>query len=240
VAPDRPHYTSLTREELYELVWSKPLTSVASDFGVSSVAIKKVCRRQQVPTPPRGYWATFDAGARVSEIPLPEYNPPPAVPTAAERRAVEVAAAEAERERARQTAEQELLRQQRERERELLEKFSEFPLVCGIREVARMLGVPKSRIRMLETLHRFPVRALPFYGRMRRFKRDDGQTDFQVELVWSKFAVVKFLLLSAEERRDALELYPRRFSYASPVYHRAQPEHHYVRYLKSRARWGYR
>lgn len=240
MASDRPHYTLLTREELYELVWSKPLTSVAFDFGVSSVAIKKVCRRQQVPTPPRGYWAKIDAGARVSVIPLPEYIPPPYVPTAAERRAAEAVAAEAGRERARQAAEEERIRQERERERELLEQFRDFPLVCGMREVAKMLGIPKSRVRMLDTLHRFPIRTLPFYGRLRRFRREDGETDFEVQLVWSKPAVVKFLLLPDDERREALELYPRRFSYAAPTRHRPQPEHHYVRYLKSRARWGHR
>jgi hypothetical protein len=242
VAPDAPHYTSLTREELYELVWSKPLTSVASDFGVSSVAIKKVCRRQQVPTPPRGYWAKVEAGARVSAISLPTYIAPPHVPTAAGRRAAEAAAREAEQELARQIAEQERLRHERERERELLEKYREFPLVCGIRDVAKMIGIPKSRVRILDTLHRFPIRPLPFYGRMRRFKREDGETDFEVELVWSKFAVVKFLMLPQEERREALNPRPRSsFVYTQPRLPRVpRPEHHYVRYLKSRARWGHR
>jgi hypothetical protein len=234
-----PHYTSLAREELYELVWSKPLTSVASDFGVSSVAIKKVCRRQQVPTPPRGYWAKVDAGIRVSVIPLPEYVPPPYVPSAAERRAAEAAAAEAERERERQAAEHERLRQQRERERELLDQFSGFPLVCGVREVAKMLGVPKSRIRTLDTLHRFPIRPLPFYGRMRRFKCENGETDFEVQLVWSKFSVVKFLTLPEEERREALNPRPRSsWVYIPPRPRIPQQEHPYVRYLKSQARWG--
>lgn len=235
-----PHYTCTSREELYDLVWSKPLTSVASDFGVSSVAIKKVCRRQQVPTPPRGYWAKVEVGARVSPIPLQEYVPPPYVPSAAERRAVEAAAAEAERELARQTAEQERRRQERERERELLDKFRDFPLVCGIRDVMKMLGIPKSRVRMLETMHRFPIRPLPFYGRMRRFKREDGETDFEVQRVWSKFAVVKFLLLPEDERRDALNPWPRSsFGYQLPRPRIPQPEHQYVRYLKSRARWGH-
>jgi hypothetical protein len=234
------HYTCMGREELYELVWSRPLTSVAADFGVSSVAIKKVCRRQQIPTPPRGYWAKVEAGARVSTIPLPEYIQPPHVPTAAERRAAEAAAAEAERELARQAAEQERLRQRRERERELLEKYRDVPLVCGIREVAKMLGIPKSRVRMLETLHRFPIRALPFYGRMRPFIREDGETDFEVQLVWSKFSVVTFILLPDDERQQALELFPRRISYVAPAYDHPQHEHHYVRYLKSRARWGHR
>ena len=73
---------------------------------------------------------------------------------------------------------------------------------------------------MLDTLHRFPIRPLPFYGRMRRFKRDDGETDFEVELVWSKFAVVKFLLLPEDERREALNPWPR----SSYTYRPPQPE----------------
>lgn len=236
----RLHYTELAREDLYELVWSKPLTTIAAAFGVSSVAIKKVCRRQQVPTPPRGYWAKLDAGIQAATIALPPYVPPPYVPSPAEKRAAATAALEAEREAQRQAAEQERLRLERAREQELLETYREFPLVCGIREVAKMIAVPKSRIRMLDTLHRFPIRALPFYGRMRSFKRSDGETDFEVQLVWSKFAVVKFLLLSDEERREALELFPRRSSYAPPRYQNPPQEHHYVRYLKSRARWGHR
>lgn len=53
---------TLTREELYELVWSKPLVELAQDFGLSDVAVAKRCRKLGVPVPGRGYWARVAAG----------------------------------------------------------------------------------------------------------------------------------------------------------------------------------
>jgi hypothetical protein len=43
-------------EELKALVWAKPLRSVASDLGVSDVAVKKACKRRGIATPQQGYW----------------------------------------------------------------------------------------------------------------------------------------------------------------------------------------
>ncbi len=54
----------LTRESLYELVWTKPRTQLAREMGVSDVWIGKQCRALNVPMPPRGYWANLAAGAK--------------------------------------------------------------------------------------------------------------------------------------------------------------------------------
>jgi len=62
---------SFTRQEFYDLVWSKPITHLAKDFFLSDVAIHKICRKHQVPTPPLGYWAKKAAGKPVAQIPLP-------------------------------------------------------------------------------------------------------------------------------------------------------------------------
>jgi hypothetical protein len=56
---------TLTREQLYERVWSQPMIKVAADLGLSDVAVKKMCRRMQVPAPPRGYWARIAAGQKL-------------------------------------------------------------------------------------------------------------------------------------------------------------------------------
>ncbi len=53
---------TLSREELYELVWSKPMVELAQDFGLSDVALAKRCRKVGVPVPGRGYWARVAAG----------------------------------------------------------------------------------------------------------------------------------------------------------------------------------
>jgi hypothetical protein len=44
------------REELYAEVWEKPLVKVAPKYGISAVALAKVCRKLQIPLPGRGYW----------------------------------------------------------------------------------------------------------------------------------------------------------------------------------------
>jgi hypothetical protein len=58
---------SLTRRELYDLVWSKPITKLAADFGISDVGLAKICDRYRVPSPPRGYWAKLEAGKKVKQ-----------------------------------------------------------------------------------------------------------------------------------------------------------------------------
>jgi hypothetical protein len=46
----------LTREELYEQVWSEPMRTLAPKYGLSDVGLAKICRKQRVPRPGRGYW----------------------------------------------------------------------------------------------------------------------------------------------------------------------------------------
>jgi hypothetical protein len=47
---------ALTREELFERVWLKPVREVAADLGISDVGLAKPCRRSGIPLPPQGYW----------------------------------------------------------------------------------------------------------------------------------------------------------------------------------------
>lgn len=51
-----PHHV-LTRQDLYERVWTEPIRTVALSLGVSDVGLAKACRVAGVPVPPRGYWA---------------------------------------------------------------------------------------------------------------------------------------------------------------------------------------
>ncbi len=50
------------REELYRKVWEKPMLKVAEEYGVSSVALGKTCRKLSVPVPGRGHWAKLAHG----------------------------------------------------------------------------------------------------------------------------------------------------------------------------------
>ncbi|MBB5374499.1 RWP-RK domain-containing protein [Acidocella aromatica] len=61
----------MTRDELYDLVWSRPVTHVAKDFGVSDVAIRKICKKHGIPLPPLGYWAKLQHGKKVEQLNLP-------------------------------------------------------------------------------------------------------------------------------------------------------------------------
>jgi hypothetical protein len=61
-----------TREEFYELVWSKPMTHLAKDFRLSDVALHKICRKHGIPNPPLGWWAKHAAGHKVKRTPLPK------------------------------------------------------------------------------------------------------------------------------------------------------------------------
>lgn len=62
---------TITREELHALVWASPMTKVSVQFGLSDVALHKICRRHDVPTPPPGYWARKQHGKPVTVTPLP-------------------------------------------------------------------------------------------------------------------------------------------------------------------------
>jgi hypothetical protein len=59
-----------SRKEFYDLVWSKPITHIAKDFGLSDVAIHKICKKHDIPNPPLGYWAKKAHGKAVTQTPL--------------------------------------------------------------------------------------------------------------------------------------------------------------------------
>jgi len=65
----------MTREELYELVWTKPMTEVAKSFDVSGSYMARVCTVLNVPRPERGYWAKLAVGKAPAREPLPEAQP---------------------------------------------------------------------------------------------------------------------------------------------------------------------
>lgn len=67
--------TLLTRQDLYELVWSKPAQEVAADLDISGPRLKQICARFDVPKPPRGYWAQKAAGWVLKRPPLPPRKP---------------------------------------------------------------------------------------------------------------------------------------------------------------------
>jgi AcrR family transcriptional regulator len=66
-----PSPVAFTREQLYQRVWSRPLSVVAGEVGVSANALAKICSRMLVPYPSRGYWAKVGGGRAPVRPPLP-------------------------------------------------------------------------------------------------------------------------------------------------------------------------
>jgi hypothetical protein len=62
----------ITRKELYEQVWAEPVTKIARRYGFSDVWLAKICKRNNIPRPPRGYWARKEAGQKVQKVRLPK------------------------------------------------------------------------------------------------------------------------------------------------------------------------
>lgn len=66
---------SVTREQLYDMVWSEPMLQVAKRFEVSSSYMARVCTDLRVPRPARGYWAKLEHGKVLPRPPLPAALP---------------------------------------------------------------------------------------------------------------------------------------------------------------------
>ena len=62
--------TKYDRNRLYEEVWKTPTRTLAGQYGVSNVALRKTCCRLGVPTPPRGHWSKVAAGRPVDQRPV--------------------------------------------------------------------------------------------------------------------------------------------------------------------------
>lgn len=63
--------TKLSRKQLYQQVWETPIHRLSAKYGLSDVGLAKVCKRMNIPRPPRGYWRRLQTGARVRKTPLP-------------------------------------------------------------------------------------------------------------------------------------------------------------------------
>jgi hypothetical protein len=67
--------TTVSRDDLYTLVWTEAMTTVAARFGVSANYLARVCEYLNVPHPNRGYWAKLTVGKAAKRPPLPAARP---------------------------------------------------------------------------------------------------------------------------------------------------------------------
>ncbi|SHL96237.1 hypothetical protein [Mucilaginibacter sp. OK098] len=62
-----------SREELYEHIWSKPVSKLEAELSLSNWDIKQWCKKLEVPLPPVGHWSRIQFGKPVERIPLQSY-----------------------------------------------------------------------------------------------------------------------------------------------------------------------
>ena len=62
----------LHRDELYKQVWETPMMKLAKEYGLSDRGLAKICKRLNIPVPPRGYWAKVQNGIKVPKKKLPK------------------------------------------------------------------------------------------------------------------------------------------------------------------------
>lgn len=62
------------RDKLYEEVWAEPVSKVAKRYGISGVALAKICRKLAVPLPPRGHWTLVELKKAGPRPPLPPFH----------------------------------------------------------------------------------------------------------------------------------------------------------------------
>ena len=61
----------LTRKELYDLVWSEPMTTLCKRFGLSDNGLRKHCKAMNIPMPQIGYWSKINTGQKPAKQALP-------------------------------------------------------------------------------------------------------------------------------------------------------------------------
>lgn len=63
--------SDLSREEIYALVWERPLNPVGAELGLNGPRLAKLCTKRQIPYPPPGYWQKKAVGRATAPPPLP-------------------------------------------------------------------------------------------------------------------------------------------------------------------------
>src|SRR3546814_21059315 len=66
--------TTLSRRELFDRIWSTPMTTNAIELGASSSALANLAKRLGLPMPRAGHWLKTEVG---KEQPTPDFPSDP-------------------------------------------------------------------------------------------------------------------------------------------------------------------
>lgn len=73
------HFASLTRNQLYDALWSLPAAQVKEELGISDLWLRKVCALYRIPRPDSWYWSKLERGERPSRKPLDDEGENPQI-----------------------------------------------------------------------------------------------------------------------------------------------------------------
>ncbi|MDP1844221.1 MAG: hypothetical protein Q8K64_12430 [Sediminibacterium sp.] len=67
--------TKITRREFYDLVWAKPISNIAKEYGIGEDELRKTCILFKIPLPKNGYWMKLRYGKPIEvESFIEDYN----------------------------------------------------------------------------------------------------------------------------------------------------------------------
>jgi hypothetical protein len=55
----------ITRQQLYNIVWSTPLSKLTQQYALSNEGIKKICKQFEIPMPQNGFWLKLKYNKKV-------------------------------------------------------------------------------------------------------------------------------------------------------------------------------
>jgi hypothetical protein len=67
-----------TRQELFDEVWSSPLTKLANKYEISDSGLRKICIKNNIPLPKGGHWSKAKYGKEPKQPKLPLFDEEPA------------------------------------------------------------------------------------------------------------------------------------------------------------------
>jgi hypothetical protein len=64
----------LSRKQFYDLVWSKPLTQLSEELGMSDNGLRKICKKYDIPLPKMGHWQKVQYGKKTEQEKLGNFD----------------------------------------------------------------------------------------------------------------------------------------------------------------------
>ena len=65
---------TFTRHELYKMVWSEPISTIAKRYSISDIGLCNICIKKNIPIPERGHWTKIRFGYKVERKKLLKYT----------------------------------------------------------------------------------------------------------------------------------------------------------------------